>query len=77
MTFISPGNLGHIRARRHDRGRHVCSITLNGVLLKHGIPTTSRFGDPELQNRKPMRFAEIIMYDGTSIDPLEVFIQTV
>ena len=24
----------------------VCSITLNGVLLKHGVPTRSRFGGP-------------------------------
>ncbi len=55
----------------------VCSITLNGVLLQHGIPTTSRFGGLlELQNRKPTRFVEIITYDGTSIDPLEVFIRS-
>ena len=39
----------------------VCSITLNGVLLQHGIPTTSRFGGLlELQNNKPNRFVEII-----------------
>lgn len=55
----------------------VCSITVNGVLLKHGIPTTSRFGGLlEVQNGKPVRFAEIIMYVGTSIDPLEVFIRS-
>jgi hypothetical protein len=55
----------------------VCSITLNGVLLKHGIPTVSRFGGLlELQNKKPTRFVEIVMYDGTSIDPLEVFIRS-
>jgi repressor of nif and glnA expression len=55
----------------------VCSITLNGVLLQHGIPTTSRFGGLlELQNRKATRFVEIITYEGTSIDPLEVFIRS-
>jgi repressor of nif and glnA expression len=55
----------------------VCSITLNGVLLKHGVPTTSRFGGLlELQNRRATRFVEIINYDGTSIDPLEVFIRS-
>jgi len=54
----------------------VCSITLNGVLLAHGIPTHSRFGGLlELKSRKPTRFVEIITYDGTSIDPLEVFIR--
>jgi repressor of nif and glnA expression len=55
----------------------VCSITINGVLLKHGIPTTSRFGGLlELRNRRPTRFVEMIHYDGTSIDPLEVFIRS-
>lgn len=55
----------------------VCSITLNGVLLSHGIPTHSSFGGLlELRNRKPTRFVEIIKYDGTSLDPLEVFIRS-
>ncbi len=55
----------------------VCSITLNGVLLKHGIPTASRFGGLlELDGGTVTRFLEIIHYDGTSIDPLEVFIRS-
>ncbi len=55
----------------------VCSITLNGVLLAHGIPTHSSFGGLlELRNHQPTRFVEIIKYDGTSIDPLEVFIRS-
>ncbi|MDY6835196.1 MAG: NrpR regulatory domain-containing protein [Chloroflexota bacterium] len=55
----------------------VCSISLNGMLLKYGIPTNSRFGGLlELRDRKPIRFAEIITYDGTSIDPLEIFIRS-
>ncbi|MCK5544669.1 MAG: DUF128 domain-containing protein [Desulfobulbaceae bacterium] len=55
----------------------VCSITLNGVLLAHGIPTHSSFGGLlELRGRKPTRFVEIIKYDGTSLDPLEVFIRS-
>lgn len=55
----------------------VCSITLNGLLLKHGVPTASRFGGLiELRDSKPVRFVEIIRYDGTSIDPLEVFIRS-
>ncbi|MDZ8119906.1 DUF128 domain-containing protein [Pontiella agarivorans] len=55
----------------------VCSITLNGVLLRHGVPTVSRFGGLlELRNSHPTRFVEIISYDGTSIDPLEVFIRS-
>ncbi len=54
----------------------VCSITLNGVLLKHGVPTRSRFGGLlELRDGEPTRFAEAITYDGTSLDPLVVFIR--
>jgi repressor of nif and glnA expression len=55
----------------------VCSITLNGVLLQYGIPCQSRFGGLlEIQDKKPKRFVEIINYDGTSLDPLEVFIRS-
>lgn len=55
----------------------VCSITLNGVLLRRGVPTFSRFGGLiELQDGKPTRFVDIIHYDGTSIDPLVVFIRS-
>jgi repressor of nif and glnA expression len=55
----------------------VCSITLNGVLLKHGIPTISRFGGLlELRGGEPTRFVEVIHYEGTTIDPLEVFIRS-
>jgi HTH-type transcriptional regulator, global nitrogen regulator NrpRI len=55
----------------------VCSVTLNGVLLKHGVPTSSRFGGLlDLQNGRATHFVEMIHYDGTSIDPLEVFIRS-
>jgi len=55
----------------------VCSITLNGVLLRRGIPTFSRFGGLlELRDGSPTRFVDIIHYDGTSIDPLVVFIRS-
>ncbi len=55
----------------------VCSLTLNGVLLAHGIPTHSSFGGLlELRDHKPARFVEIIKYDGSSIDPLEIFIRS-
>ncbi len=55
----------------------VCSVTLNGVLLKHGIPTRSRFGGLlQVRDYCPERFVEIIEYEGTSIDPLEIFIRS-
>ncbi|NCD34436.1 MAG: DUF128 domain-containing protein [Spartobacteria bacterium] len=54
----------------------VCSITLNGVLLKHRVPTRSRFGGlAEVSKGSVTRFLEMISYDGTSIDPLEIFIR--
>jgi len=56
----------------------VCSITVNGILVAHGIPTHSRFGGLlELRDHKPTRFVEFIHYDGTTIDPLEAFIRSV
>jgi len=79
ITFLGPGEtLEHLTIPEGMIGvGTVCSITLNGVLLKHGIPTNSRFGGLlELVNKKPIRFVEVIMYDGTSIDPLEVFIRS-
>ncbi|MBF9017046.1 MULTISPECIES: DUF128 domain-containing protein [unclassified Oceanispirochaeta] len=55
----------------------VCSITLNGVFLKSGIPVTSVFGGLlEISGSRPDRFAAIINYNGTSVDPLEVYISS-
>jgi len=79
ITLLEPGERsGHITVPEGMIGiGTVCSITLNGVLLKYGIPTNSRFGGLlELQSRNPLRFVEMITYDGTSIDPLEVFIRS-
>ena len=54
----------------------VCSIVVNGVLLKHGIPMDSKFGGIlQVKNRQPLRFSELIYYSGSSLDPSEVFIR--
>ena len=54
----------------------VCSIVVNGTLLKAGVPIDSRFGGTlQIRNHKPLRFVEIIHYDGCSVDPSEVFIR--
>lgn len=54
----------------------VCSITINGILLKYGIPVRSRFGGLlEIRDGQAARFAEAIDYNGTSLDPLVVFIR--
>jgi len=54
----------------------VCSIVINGSLLKAGVPMDSRFGGIlQIQNHKPIRFVELIYYTGCSLDPSEVFIR--
>ncbi|MCC6579405.1 MAG: DUF128 domain-containing protein [Phycisphaeraceae bacterium] len=79
LALIPPGQtIGDITVPHDKLGLcTVCSITLNGVLLKHGVPTVSRFGGlVELRDGHPTRFVEMIHYDATSIDPLEVFIRS-
>lgn len=54
----------------------VCSIVINGVLLKNGVPMDSKFGGIlQIKNGKPMRFVEVIYYSGSSLDPSEAFIR--
>jgi hypothetical protein len=54
----------------------VCSIVVNGVLLKNGIPMDSKFaGILQVKDRRPLRFAELIYYSGSSLDPSEAFIR--
>jgi len=54
----------------------VCSVIINGVLLKAGIPTESRFGGVlELRDSRARRFVAIINYAGTSLDPSEQYIR--
>ena len=79
ITLLEPGErIGHKVVPKGMVGiGTVCSITLNGVLLKYGIPTRSRFGGLlSIIDGMPTRFIEIITYEGTSIDPLEVFIRS-
>ena len=54
----------------------ICSVLINGILLKAGIPMDSRFGGIlQIRNRQPLRFVELIHYAGSSLDPSEVFIR--
>ena len=54
----------------------VCSIVVNGTLLKAGVPIDSRFGGLlQIRNSQPLRFIELIHYAGSSLDPSEVFIK--
>ena len=54
----------------------VCSIIVNGSLLKAGVPMDSRFaGILQVRNHRPLRFVELIYYAGSSLDPSEMFIK--
>lgn len=53
----------------------VCSVTLNGVLLRHSIPVQSRYGGLlEIRDGRPYRFTELVGYHESTLDPAEIFI---
>jgi len=53
----------------------ICSITFDGLLIQSGVPVNPIGGGVvEIENRTPIRFTHIIMYEHTTIDPLQVLI---
>lgn len=55
----------------------ICSVTINSIMLKSGIPVTSKFGGIlQIENSLPSRFIALISYEGSSLDPLEIFIKS-
>jgi repressor of nif and glnA expression len=77
VAVVEEGNIDDIFV---PKGRvalaTVCSIAVNGALLKAGIPVDSRFGGTlQIQNHRPLRFTELINYAGSSLDPSEIFIR--
>jgi global nitrogen regulator NrpRII len=53
----------------------ICSITFDGLLIRRGIPINPIGGGVvEIENRTPIRFTHIILYEHTTIDPLQVLI---
>jgi HTH-type transcriptional regulator, global nitrogen regulator NrpRI len=79
--LIAIGMPGEILAGQSVPDNHiaigtVCGITANGIFLQAGIPTTSIFGGLlEINEGKPRYFQHIIHYNGTTIDPLEIFMR--
>ncbi len=66
-VMVPPGKIGFAT---------VCSIIINGSLLKAGIPLESRFGGIlQIRDHKPTRFVDFIHYAGSTLDPSEVFIK--
>ena len=53
----------------------VCNVVVSGALLKAGIPLDPRFaGILQIRHHRPLRFIDLIEYDGSTLDPSEVFI---
>jgi repressor of nif and glnA expression len=69
--------LGTVQIPRNKVGiGTVCSVTVNGILLNHRVYAVSRFGGVlEMRKGVPVRFTDLIAYEGTTLDPLEVFIK--
>jgi len=55
----------------------ICSISMDGVFQRKGIPVKMAFGGRlEIENGTPRQFKDLIGYRGTTIDPLELFISS-
>lgn len=55
----------------------LCSINLNGIFFRHSIPVESKMGGLlQIEDERPLRFTEIINYDGSTLDPHEIFIKS-
>ncbi|MGC9515761.1 DUF128 domain-containing protein, partial [Methanocrinis sp.] len=53
----------------------VCSITVDGMLLRAGIPVNTTFaGVVEVKGGDLSEFTDLIAYAGSSLDPMRVFI---
>jgi repressor of nif and glnA expression len=53
----------------------ICSSTLDGMLMRKGVPLNPIGGGVvEIEQRIPKRFTHLILYEYTTIDPLQVLI---
>jgi repressor of nif and glnA expression len=54
----------------------VCDLTVDGVLIRCGVPLFFKYGGlVQVVNGEPLRFVDMISYEGTTISPLELFIR--
>jgi len=64
-VFVPYGSFGFVT---------MCSMTINGMLIKHGIPSTIKYGGLlKIKDRIPSAYTDLISYQGTSLDPIQVF----
>lgn len=52
----------------------VCSLTVDGILIKNGIMSTPKYGGILEMEEKGPRFVELTAYSGSSLDPHEIYI---
>ncbi len=53
----------------------ICSITCDGILLKHGIPVNINYGGMlRFDKNQASHYTDLIAYAGTTIDPMKIFI---
>jgi len=76
-TASEGGKIGSVVVPQGQIGfATVCSVVINGVLLRASIPCDYRFGGVlQIRDSRPRRFVGIIEYAGTSLDPSEQFIR--
>ena len=74
----SGGYIGDVRVPEDMTGiGTLCSITINGIFLRSGIPIRPKVGGiVEVVHRKPIRFKSFISYEHSSVAPLEIFIRS-
>jgi len=52
----------------------MCSVTIDGIFIKHGIPSNIRYGGLlKIEDTLPTAYTDLIAYQGTSLDPIQVF----
>jgi len=55
----------------------ICSITMDGVFRREGIPVRMAYGGRlAIQHEEATHFVDLIGYRGTTIDPLQLFISS-
>ncbi|MGZ4881255.1 MAG: DUF128 domain-containing protein [Halobacteriota archaeon] len=65
VVFVPYGSFGVVS---------MCSVTIDGILIKHGIPSSIKYGGLlRIENKLPSAYTDLIAYQGTSLDPIQVF----
>lgn len=75
IKILYPGDqVENIKIESEEIGfATVCSITIDGILLKKGLFVKPKLGGiVEIKNGLPLRFTDVLTYSSTTIDPLEV-----